>query len=187
MSIKAPRPTLVQRGAAAVSRGIFNFSDEVYGNTPDREAFARQDRTSLQRIAVEDAQAREFLDEVMKEHTDLLSAEDEYGTEFTDFIAREFVRKYGRDLARSETRYIQEFVEDHARDMDGGRASEFLTERMNENTDLLSSEDPSGWEFRNCVARGFHDQFGREPSQSESRIITEFVSEWAHDCQWGEQ
>lgn len=113
-----PRPSLKHRAAAAVSRGVLNVGDTVYGDKPDRQAHARRDRAALERNAYEDAEAWEFLDEVMEEHTDLLTDEDEYGIEFTDAVARDFAMKFRRDPSASEVRHIQEFVSEWFREVD---------------------------------------------------------------------
>lgn len=113
-----PKPSLKHRAAAAVSRGVLNLGDTVYGDNPDRQAHARKDRAALDRNAYDDAAAWEYLDEVMEEHTDLLIDEDEYGTEFTDAVAREFAMKFRREPSGSEARHIQEFVSEWFREVD---------------------------------------------------------------------
>lgn len=117
---RAPRPGIGQRIAAGVSRGIENFGDEVYGNRVDRAGRAEQDRRDLDRIAVEDAQAREFIDELIEEHADLISSEDREAREFVDAIQKAFIRNYGRELSVREEDYLEEYVEDYRRDSDGG-------------------------------------------------------------------
>lgn len=114
----APKPSLKHRAAAAVSRGVLNLGDTVYGDKPDRQAYTRKDRVALERGAYEDAAAWEYLDEVMEEHTDLLTAEDEYGTEFTDTVSREFAMKFRREPSPSELRHMQEFVSEWFREVD---------------------------------------------------------------------
>ena len=178
---KAPKPTIVQRSVVGLARGITNFGDEVYGVKVDRDARARQDRNDLNRIVLEDAQAREFLDESMPENTDLLTREDEFGTEFSDVMIREFIKKFGRDPSRSERRYVQEYAQEFLQDLDGDKAREFLDERMKENTDLLVADDQTGREFTQCVVDGMRQQFGRGPSADEVTYIQEFVAEWVRD------
>lgn len=117
--MRVPKPTLLQRSAAAVNRTILNFGDEVYGVRPDREAHRRRDQLELTRHAEDEARGFDFLDEVMPEHTDLITSEDEYGTEFRDVVQREFVHRFKRDLTRHESDHLSDFMEEWFRDQGG--------------------------------------------------------------------